>query len=38
MYSHEYDKPYIGFTTNIEQRMLSHNHLGNKGFTVKYRP
>ena len=30
-------KPYTGFTSNMEQRMLSHNLLG-KGWTSRYRP
>jgi len=38
LYSPSYDKIYIGFTSNLEQRLLSHNLLGNKGWTVKFRP
>jgi len=38
LYSNEYDKIYIGFTSNIEQRILSHNKLGKKGWTIKFRP
>ena len=37
-YSEKYDKIYIGYTSNIEQRLLSHNKLSQKGYTVKYRP
>jgi putative endonuclease len=33
-----FDKIYIGYTSNIEQRMISHNELGKKGYTLKYRP
>ena len=38
LYSKGYDKIYIGFTSNLEQRLLSHNELGKKGWTVKFRP
>ncbi len=38
LYSPNYDKIYVGYTINLEQRMLSHNELGKKGYTVKYRP
>ena len=33
-----YDKIYIGYTSNLKQRLLSHNELGEKGYTVRYRP
>ena len=38
LYSEKYDKIYIGFTSDLEQRLLSHNRLATKGWTVKYRP
>ena len=38
LYSENYDKIYIGFTSNLEQRFLSHNELSKKGYTVKFRP
>jgi putative endonuclease len=38
LYSPSHNKIYIGFTSNIEQRMLSHNQLATKGYTVKFRP
>ena len=38
LYSIDYDKIYIGYTSNLEQRLLSHNQLATKGFTIKYRP
>jgi putative endonuclease len=38
LFSQKFNKIYIGFTSNIEQRMLSHNELGVKGYTLKYRP
>jgi len=38
LYSPSHNKIYIGFTSNIEQRMISHNQLATKGYTVKFRP
>jgi len=38
LYSPNYDKIYIGFTSNLEQRMKSHNQLSSKGWTQRYRP
>ena len=38
LYSTKYDKIYIGFTSNLEQRILSHNELSTKGYTKKFRP
>ena len=38
LYSEKFDKHYTGFTSNFEQRLLSHNVLGKKGWTSKYRP
>jgi putative endonuclease len=37
LYSVNHKKHYTGFTSNLEQRILSHNELG-KGWTSKYRP
>jgi putative endonuclease len=38
LYSPTYNKIYIGFTSNIEERLKSHNSLATKGYTVRYRP
>ena len=38
LYSVSNDKLYIGYTSNLKNRLLSHNHLSKKGWTVKYRP
>jgi putative endonuclease len=38
LYSKDYNKIYIGFTSDLEQRLLSHNELGKKGWTIKFRP
>jgi len=38
LYSEKYQKIYIGYTSDIEERLLSHNELGTKGYTLRYRP
>ena len=38
LHSAKYDKVYIGYTSNLKERLLSHNELGKKGWTIKYRP
>jgi putative endonuclease len=38
LYSEKYDKIYIGYTSNIEQRMLAHNELETKGYPLRYMP
>jgi putative endonuclease len=38
LYSENYNKIYIGFTSNLEARFLSHNSLGKKGWTIHFRP
>jgi putative endonuclease len=38
LYSERFGKTYVGFTTDIEQRLRSHNELATKGYTVRYRP
>ena len=38
LYSKDFDKIYVGFTSDLEQRILSHNELGKKGWTIKFRP
>ncbi|MFV0604832.1 MAG: GIY-YIG nuclease family protein, partial [Niabella sp.] len=37
LFSEKFNKHYTGFTTNLEQRLLSHNQLG-KDWTARYRP
>ncbi|MFY8090157.1 MAG: GIY-YIG nuclease family protein [Chitinophagaceae bacterium] len=37
LYSPIHQKHYTGFTSSVEERLLSHNHLG-KDWTSKYRP
>ena len=38
LYSKQFDKIYVGFTINLDNRFKSHNELGKKGWTVKFRP
>jgi len=38
LYSFSYDKIYIGYTSNLIDRFRSHNKLGKKGWTLRYRP
>jgi putative endonuclease len=38
LYSSNYDKIYIGFTSDMEERFKSHNELAKKGWTIKFRP
>ena len=38
LFSDTFNKHYVGYTSNLEARFLSHNELGTNGFTVKYRP
>ena len=37
LFSKNYQKHYTGFTTDLEQRLLSHTQLG-KDWTSKFRP
>ena len=38
LFSERYNKIYIGYSSNIQQRLLSHNKLSKKGWTIKFRP
>ncbi len=38
LFSEKYQKIYIGYTSDLLNRMKSHNKLGTGGFTLKYRP
>ena len=38
LYSPKFEKIYIGYTSDLDNRLKSHNHLANKGYTVKFRP
>ena len=38
LYSKVYNKIYVGYTSDLEKRLLSHNELATKGWTIKFRP
>ena len=38
LYSERFNKNCTGFTSNLIERFKSHNYLGTKGFTLKFRP
>ena len=38
LYSKKIDKIYIGFTSDLINRIHSHNHFSTKGYTVRFRP
>lgn len=38
LYSVAYDKIYIGYTSDLADRFKSHNELGTKGYTIRFRP
>ncbi|MEQ8928176.1 MAG: GIY-YIG nuclease family protein [Fulvivirga sp.] len=38
LYSAGHNKIYIGYTSDLENRLASHNIFATKGYTVKYRP
>ena len=38
LYFSSYNKIYVGFTSNLLQRFKSHDSIGKKGWTIKYRP
>jgi putative endonuclease len=38
LYSEQFDKIYVGFTNDLDNRFKSHNELGKKGWTIKFRP
>lgn len=38
LHSPSYNKIYIGFTSDLENRLKSHNIFASKGWTIKFRP
>ncbi len=38
LYSPSVNKFYVGYTSNLESRLLSHNQLGTKDWAKRYRP
>ncbi|MEQ9307847.1 MAG: GIY-YIG nuclease family protein [Balneolaceae bacterium] len=38
LYSSNFDKIYIGYSSDVEKRLVSHNHPKNIGHTKRYQP
>jgi putative endonuclease len=38
LYSPDFNKLYVGFTSSLRNRLISHNLLGVKDWTRSYRP
>ena len=38
LYSETADKYYTGYTSNLDGRVMAHNHPSNKGWTRRYKP
>ncbi len=38
LFSQRYQKIYIGYSADVEDRLVSHNERATKGYTLKYRP
>ena len=38
LFSDKFHKNYTGYTSNLIERFKSHNLLGTKGYTLKFRP
>ena len=38
LFSPSHNQIYIGYTSDIDGRILSHNELATKGWTIRYRP
>jgi putative endonuclease len=38
LYSDKYDKIYIGYTSDLHSRLISHNEISINTFISKYRP
>jgi putative endonuclease len=38
LYSRQFDKIYIGYSSDPEKRLIGHNSDSNSGWTAKYKP
>ncbi len=38
LYSEKHSKIYIGYTSDLKDRLLSHNQFAKKGWTIRFRP
>ena len=38
LYSRQYNKIYIGYSSDLQTRFKYHNEIAKKGWTIRYRP
>ncbi len=38
LFSKKYGKIYIGYSSDVKDRLISHNERATKGYTIKFRP
>ena len=38
LYSASSKRTYVGYTNNLQRRLVEHNHTEQSGFTLRYRP
>jgi putative endonuclease len=38
LFSESFNKTYVGFTTDLADRLKSHNELATKSWTIHFRP
>jgi putative endonuclease len=38
LYSEEFHKIYIGYSSDLQERIKSHNELATKGWAIRFRP
>lgn len=38
LFSPKFNKIYVGFTADVDGRLISHNQLATQGWTIKFRP
>ncbi len=38
LFSEKFEKHYTGYSSDVAERVKSHNHLNNKDWTKRYRP
>ncbi|WP_333696370.1 GIY-YIG nuclease family protein [Flavobacterium sp.] len=38
LFSKNFNKTYVGYTSHLIERFKSHNHLSKKGYTLIFRP
>jgi putative endonuclease len=38
LYSPTFNQIYVGYSSNVQERLRSHNELAKKGWTIRFRP